>query len=59
MFKNPTFLLYILSKKANFNIKLSINKELLQQQNYTKYLGVIIDSHLPWKEQINQIPYAN
>jgi hypothetical protein len=42
-------------KKLNQNVCLSINNEVLTQKCSLKYLGVIIDSHLSWKEQIKEL----
>ena len=47
--------LFISSHKTDRNIKLNINTRELKQEHYTKYLGVIIDSKLNWKELIKQI----
>ena len=43
------------SRKIDKNIKLKINNEELKQENYTKYLGVIIDDKLNWKLHKKQI----
>ncbi len=47
--------LLISSRKVTRNIKLKINNSDLKQENYTKYLGVIIDDKLKWKLYIKQI----
>ena len=47
--------LVISSRKSDKNIKLKINNKELKQENYTKYLGVIIDDKLNWKLYIKQI----
>ena len=47
--------LVISSRKIDKNIKLKINNKELKQENYTKYLGVIIDDKLNWKLYIKQI----
>ena len=47
--------LLISSRKTDRNIKLKINNRDLKQENYTKYLGVIIDNKLTWKLHKKQI----
>ena len=47
--------LLISSRKVDRNIKLSINNRDLKQENYTKYLGVILDNKLNWKLHIKQL----
>ena len=47
--------LVISSRKIDKNIKLKINNKELKHENYTKYLGVIIDDKLNWKLYIKQI----
>ena len=47
--------LVISSRKIDKNIKLKINNKELKQENYTKYLGVIIDDKLNWNLYIKQI----
>ena len=34
---------------------LTLNNEILQEKDHTKYLGVIIDNNLTWKNHITQI----
>ena len=42
-------------KVVDYTINLSINnKDLVEKKNY-KYLGVIIDSNLNWKEHVNEL----
>ena len=38
-----------------YNITLKINKNAIVEKEYIKYLGVIIDSHLNWKQHILNI----
>ena len=47
--------LLVCSRKPNRDIQLKINNTNLKQENYTKYLGVIIDEKLNWKLHIKQI----
>ena len=42
-------------KKLNYNVCLSINNQVLTQKSSLKYLGVIIDSNLSWKEHIKEL----
>ena len=47
--------LIISPKKVVKPINLSINNENLKQENYTKYLGIIIDEKLNWKQHIKEV----
>ena len=47
--------LVISPKKVEKTINISINNEKLRQENYTKYLGIIIDEKLNWKQHIKQV----
>ena len=49
--------LLISSHTTDRNIKVNINSRELKQENYTKYLGVIIDNKLNWKLHIKQINF--
>ena len=42
-------------KKVHTNITLYINDEKLEQKQFTKYLGVLIDKHLAWKQHIHYV----
>ena len=42
-------------KVYDHNVTLLLNKKAIEQKTYVKYLGVLIDEHLNWKEQISQI----
>ena len=42
-------------KNIPFQIHLSINNELLKQEECIKYLGIFLDSHLKWRFHINYI----
>ena len=42
-------------KACDHNETLLLNKKAIEQKTYVKYLGVLIDEHLNWKEQISQI----
>ena len=51
--KSNFLIFHIPQKKLTNNIKLCINGKLLKQENYIKYLGIMIDCHLNWKSHIN------
>ena len=53
-FSKSNFLL-ISFRKPYRSVKLEIDHTNLRQENYTKYLGVIIDDKLNWKLHIKQI----
>ena len=42
-------------KLVNYSINLMINNQTLTHGNSIKYLGIMIDSHLNWKSQVNYI----
>ena len=42
-------------KKLQRSPILKIDKELIEEKEYTKYLGITIDKHLSWKAHINTI----
>ena len=42
-------------KKINNSLNIEIDGKPINQQNSVKYLGILIDCHLNWKEQIQQI----
>ena len=42
-------------KKLSQNVTLKLDKKALQQKDHIKYLGVIIDSHLNWKQHITNV----
>ena len=42
-------------KKLPRNIKLSLNSETLKESDCVKYLGVLIDKNLTWKNHINHV----
>ena len=39
-------------RSLNHNVTLKLDKKALSQKNYIKYLGVIVDCHLNWKQHI-------
>ena len=44
-----------ISEKSTRTIFLRINHKFIKQKDHTKYLGVIIDSHLNFKKHIHQL----
>ena len=48
------FMLFGRSKKAE-NIKIEINNSEIERVSVTKFLGVLIDDKLQWKQQINHV----
>ena len=40
-------------KPCNHNVTLLMNKKAIEQKPYVKYLGLLIDEHLNWREQIS------
>ena len=40
-------------KPSNHNVTLLMNKKAIEQKSYIKYLGILIDEHLNWKEHIS------
>ena len=40
-------------KPYNHNVTLLMNKKALEQKPYVKYLGLLIDEHLNWREQVS------
>ena len=42
-------------KTVNYQVKVSLNGQILKQEIYTTYLGVVIDCHLNWKAHISKV----
>ena len=42
-------------KKLNYSVKIEIDDKTINQHKSVKYLGILIDCHLNWKEHIQQI----
>ncbi len=53
MYPNLTSLLSVQENYLNLNLE--INNEKLKQENYTKYLGIMIDEKLNWNQHIKQV----
>ena len=45
----------ISQRKVPKTINLKVNDEKLKQENYTKYLGIIIEGKLNWKQHVKQV----
>ena len=43
------------STKCKFKLKIKIDGQKLNPSIYVKYLGVLIDQHLSWKYQVNEL----
>ena len=43
------------NRKTNINIRLTMNRHLLQPVKAVKFLGVTMDSQLTWREHINNL----
>ena len=37
----------------NHNVVLIMNRKAIEQKDHVKYLGVLMDQHLSWKQQIS------
>ena len=37
------------------NVVLVMNKKAIDQKDHVKYLGVLMDQHLLWKQQISNV----
>ena len=46
-------------KKLNYSMKIEIDGKTLNQHKSVKYLGILIDCHLNWKEHIQQLSKKN
>ena len=54
--KKTNFVIFRSPKKTpDHNVTLLMNKSALEQKDHVKYLGVLMDQHLNWKYQINNI----
>ena len=55
--KTQVILFNAKNKKKKESLKLKINGENIKQVNSTKFLGIIIDSQLNWKQHIAHIQH--
>ena len=54
--KKSNFIIFRSHKrKLKHHLSLKLNNELLQCVEHTKFLGIIIDQHLTWKNHINYV----
>jgi hypothetical protein len=42
-------------KKISYSINLKINNKIIEEKTSIKYLGVIIDGHLNWKDHVHEL----
>ena len=50
--KTNFVIFHVYNKPLHDNVTLKMNKKTIIQKNHIKYLGVIVDCHLNWKEHI-------
>lgn len=54
--KKSNFIIFKSNRKKNsIELKIKINDENIMRKQQTKFLGLIIDEHLTWKDHINYI----
>ena len=46
------YMIFRKRKKDSLNVKLSIDGELINEVDKTKFLGVLVDNKLTWKQHI-------
>ena len=49
------FVIFHAINKPNHNVTILINKQAIHKVKYVKYLGILIDSHLTFKDHINEL----
>ena len=49
------FVIFRANKPLSHNVTLIMNRKALVQKDYVKYLGILLDEHLNWKHQINNV----
>ena len=42
-------------KPLNHNVTLIMNRKAIEQKDHVKYLGILMDQHLSWKQQISNV----
>ena len=52
---NKSSFLTFSSNKKELKLNLRINKEILNEKDHAKYLGILIDKNLNWKQHINEV----
>ena len=55
MNKSNSMIIKPRQKKLPKKIQLNVNGEHLNESNYAKYLGVLIDNNLTWKQHIQHV----
>ena len=53
--KKTHYMIFCKRKKVSSNVKLSIDGELINEVDKTKFLGILIDNKLTWKQHIAYI----
>ena len=51
---NKTEFMVVTTKQNKPKLKVSIDNNPIKQSNHIKYLGVLIDDNLNWKQQIKE-----
>ena len=49
------FVIFRANKRIYHNVTLILNRKAIEQKDHVKYLGVLMDEHLNWKKQINNV----
>ena len=49
------FVIFRANKPLYHNVTLIMNRKALNQKDHVKYLGVLLDEHLNWRHQINNV----
>ena len=49
------FEIFRANKRIYHNVTLILNRKAIEQKDHVKYLGVLMDEHLNWKKQINNV----
>ena len=53
--KSNYIIFHTAQRKLNHNVQLTLNNTEIEQKDYIKYLGVLIDSKLCWKPHVEHI----
>ena len=49
------FVIFRANKRIYHNVTLVLNRKAIEQKDHVKYLGVLVDEHLTWKHQIDNV----
>lgn len=49
------FVIFRANKRVYHNVTLILNRKAIEQKDYVKYLGVLMDEHLNWKKHIANV----